>query len=138
MFQVRPRGQIWRRIGAGGAFILLTGWLKPARIFRTGCQFTPTGIDSFGGVSMTAEQAEGGAMARKGIPYSRFSGKRQEAGDSQRRQDALAEEAARAEGVELDRTITLSDRGISAYRGANWKRGDLGKFLDLVDAGIVA
>jgi DNA invertase Pin-like site-specific DNA recombinase len=77
-------------------------------------------------------------MARKVIPYSRFSGKRQEAGDSQRRQDALAEQAAREEGGVLDRTITLSDRGVSAYRGANWKRGDLGKFLDLVDAGLIA
>jgi DNA invertase Pin-like site-specific DNA recombinase len=76
-------------------------------------------------------------MARKGIPYSRFSGKKQEAGDSQRRQDALAEQAAREEGVELDRSLTLSDKGISAYRGDNWKRGDLGKFLDLVDAGVV-
>jgi DNA invertase Pin-like site-specific DNA recombinase len=77
-------------------------------------------------------------MARKGIPYSRFSGKRQEAGDSQRRQDDLAAEAARAEGVELDLTLSLSDKGISAFRGANWKRGDLGKFLDLVDGGVIA
>jgi DNA invertase Pin-like site-specific DNA recombinase len=77
-------------------------------------------------------------MSRKGIPYSRFSGKRQEAGDSQRRQDELAEQAARDEGVELDRTLSLSDKGISAFRGKNWKRGDLGKFLDLVDAGVIA
>jgi DNA invertase Pin-like site-specific DNA recombinase len=77
-------------------------------------------------------------MARKGIPYSRFSGKRQEAGDSQRRQDELAEAAAKAEGVDLDRTINLRDKGVSAFRGRNWKRGDLGKFLDLVDAGVIA
>jgi DNA invertase Pin-like site-specific DNA recombinase len=77
-------------------------------------------------------------MARKGIAYSRFSGKRQEAGDSQRRQDELAEQAAREEGVELDQSITLSDKGVSAFRGANWKRGGLGKFIDLVDAGLIA
>jgi DNA invertase Pin-like site-specific DNA recombinase len=71
------------------------------------------------------------------IPYSRFSGKRQEAGDSQRRQDALAEEAAREEKVQIDRTLTLRDKGISAFRGANWKRGYLGKFLDLVNAGVI-
>jgi DNA invertase Pin-like site-specific DNA recombinase len=76
-------------------------------------------------------------MARKAIAYSRFSGKRQEAGDSQRRQDAMAEQAAREEGVELDRTICLSDKGVSAFRGDNWKRGDLGKFIDLVDAGVI-
>jgi DNA invertase Pin-like site-specific DNA recombinase len=77
-------------------------------------------------------------MAKKGIPYSRFSGKRQEAGDSQRRQDALAEQAAREEGVELDLTLNLHDKGISGFRGANWEQGELGKFLDLVDAGVIA
>jgi DNA invertase Pin-like site-specific DNA recombinase len=76
-------------------------------------------------------------MARRLIPYSRFSGKKQEAGDSQRRQDDYAERAAREEGVEIDRTLCLKDKGISAFRGKNWKRGDLGKFLDLVDAGVV-
>src|SRR3954468_8530644 len=80
----------------------------------------------------------GTVMARKFISYSRFSGKRQEAGDSQRRQDALAEQAVLEEGVVLARTLSLRDKGISAFRGANWKKGDLGKFLDLVDAGLVA
>jgi DNA invertase Pin-like site-specific DNA recombinase len=85
---------------------------------------------------MTSAQTSA-VVAKKAIPYSRFSGKRQEAGDSQRRQDTLAEQAAREEGVQLDRTITLNDKGISAFRGDNWKRGDLGKFLDLVDGGII-
>jgi hypothetical protein len=76
-------------------------------------------------------------MARIGIPYGRFSGKRQEAGDSERRQDDLAEQAAREEGVELDLSVTLRDRGLSAFRGENWTRGDLGKFIDLVDAGVI-
>src|SRR5215471_25808 len=77
------------------------------------------------------------SMPRVGIPYSRFSGKRQEAGDTQERQDELAAQAAAAEGVHLDTTHTLRDKGVSAFRGRNWKRGDLGKFLDLVDAGII-
>jgi DNA invertase Pin-like site-specific DNA recombinase len=76
-------------------------------------------------------------MARKLIPYSRFSGKRQEAGESQQRQDEYAERAAREEGIEIDWTLSLKDKGISAFRGKNWKRGDLGKFIDLVDAGVV-
>lgn len=76
-------------------------------------------------------------MARKFISYTRFSGKSQEAGDSQRRQDALAERAAKEEGLPIDTTITLDDKAISAFRGANWHRGKLGKFIDLVDSGIV-
>jgi DNA invertase Pin-like site-specific DNA recombinase len=75
-------------------------------------------------------------VARIGIPYSRFSGKRQEAGDSQRRQDALALKAAQDEGVELDKS-DWSDKGISAMRGANRKRGKLRMFLDMVDEGII-
>src|SRR5262249_12047657 len=77
------------------------------------------------------------AMPIKFIPYSRFSSKPQDAGDSQRRQDELAEQAAREEGLEIDRTLCLRDKGLSAFRGANWKRGDLGKFLDLVDHGVI-
>jgi hypothetical protein len=76
-------------------------------------------------------------MAIKLIPYSRFSDGPQEAGDSTRRQDDLAEQAAREEGVEVDWTLSLKDKGISAFRGRNWKKGNLGKFIDLVDAGIV-
>jgi DNA invertase Pin-like site-specific DNA recombinase len=82
-------------------------------------------------------RAEGGAMALWGYSYMRFSGRRQEAGDSQRRQDDLALAAAREEGVQLDATLRLRDPGLSAYRGANWKKGDLGKFLDLVKGGII-
>jgi DNA invertase Pin-like site-specific DNA recombinase len=82
-------------------------------------------------------QSQETAMARKFIPYSRFSGKRQEAGDSQRRQDEMAEKAAREEGLEIDQTICLKDKGMSAFRGKNWRKGNLGKFIDLVDAGVI-
>jgi len=71
------------------------------------------------------------------IPYSRFSRGRQEAGVSQERQDEMAQRAAAEEGVEVDRTLSLKDKGVSAFRGANWRCGDLGKFIDLVDAGVV-
>ena len=76
-------------------------------------------------------------MTRKAYSYIRFSGKRQEAGDPYHRQEMMAEEAAKVEGIPLDRTLSLADRGIPAFRGQNWKKGNLGKFLDLVDAGIV-
>jgi hypothetical protein len=85
----------------------------------------------------TPARKEDASMPRKGIPYGGFSGKRQEAGDRQRRQDALAEQAAREEGVVLDPTLCLRDKGISAFRGRNWKRGDVGKFLDRVEGGVI-
>ncbi len=71
------------------------------------------------------------------IPYSRFSRGRQEAGESQARQDDMARQAAEQEKIQIDWTLSLRDKGMSAFRGANWKRGDLGKFLDLVDAGVI-
>ncbi len=49
----------------------------------------------------------------------------------------MAEAAAREEGIPLDRTLSLADKGVSGFNSQNWKRGHLGKFLDLVDAGIV-
>lgn len=80
-------------------------------------------------------------MSRVLIPYGRFSGRRQEAGDSQRRQDAAVESMLAAEEafgpITLDTSYNLFDKGLSAFRGANWKRGDLGKFLDLVGAGVI-
>jgi DNA invertase Pin-like site-specific DNA recombinase len=54
-----------------------------------------------------------------------------------RRQEALAQAAAREEGVELDRTLTLADKGVSGFRGANKNKGALGVFLALVKEGIV-
>src|SRR5262249_34414708 len=81
-------------------------------------------------------------MPRAMIPYGRFSERRQEAGDSQRRQDAAIEAALQAEQthgpIVLDTSYNLFDKGLSAYRGSNWKKGDLGKFLDLVKAGVIA
>ena len=76
-------------------------------------------------------------VPRKCYSYIRFSGKRQEAGDSYRRQESMAVAAAAAEGIPLDDTLSLDDKGVSAYRGLNWKRGNLGKFLDLVDGKLI-
>jgi hypothetical protein len=80
---------------------------------------------------------EVGTVARRAYSYIRFSGKRQEAGASYARQMELAERAAQEEGVELDRTLTLADKGLSGFRGANWKKGNLGKFIDLIDQKII-
>src|SRR5262249_46778211 len=67
-----------------------------------------------------------GLTVEKLIPYSRFSGKRQEAGDSQRRQDALAGEAAREEKVPIAGTTPRGERAIAPSRGAKGRGGSGG------------
>lgn len=51
--------------------------------------------------------------------YTRFSTPEQAAGDSLRRQTDAAQRWADARGLELDQRLSLSDLGVSAYRGAN-------------------
>jgi DNA invertase Pin-like site-specific DNA recombinase len=77
-------------------------------------------------------------MARKAFSYIRFSGQRQEAGDSYRRQEAMAEAAAKEEGLPLDNTLKLEDRGVSGFRGRNYSHGALKTFLELVNDGTVS
>ncbi len=67
--------------------------------------------------------------------YTRFSSERQAKGDSLKRQTAMAERYIR-EHPELELTLSpmsLSDEGMSAYRGANVKRGALAAFLKAVE-----
>src|SRR5215218_3037482 len=80
---------------------------------------------------------EGGTMAVKAYAYSRFSYRAQKAGGSLGRQDEMARQAAQVEGVELDDSLRFTDLAISAMRGQNRKKGDLGKFLDLVHEGVI-
>jgi DNA invertase Pin-like site-specific DNA recombinase len=73
--------------------------------------------------------------------YVRFSSKRQEQGDSLRRQKALGDAwLARRPEHHLDHTLRLRDLGVSAFRGKNLDKdkGDLGKFLVLVQEGRIA
>jgi len=62
--------------------------------------------------------------------YTRFSTPEQAKGDSAKRQLSAAEAWAAKRGLELDRTLSLRDEGVSAYRGTNADedRG-LGAFL---------
>ena len=67
--------------------------------------------------------------------YTRFSSEKQAKGDSLRRQTAMAENYIRAH-PELDLELSpmsLSDEGMSAYKGANAKRGALSAFMRAVD-----
>ena len=67
--------------------------------------------------------------------YIRFSRPEQMRGDSLRRQTEAAEKWAADNGMVIDESLT--DLGVSAYRGLNRLKGALGKFLELVSKGQV-
>ncbi|MGY4605233.1 DNA invertase Pin-like site-specific DNA recombinase [Bradyrhizobium sp. USDA 4474] len=73
----------------------------------------------------------------KAYSYKRFSTPAQEKGDSLRRQTAIAQAWADRVGVPLDTELNLTDRGVSAYTGANRDVGNLGAFLKAVEEGSV-
>lgn len=75
--------------------------------------------------------------APKAYSYVRFSTPEQERGDSFRRQTEAAREYAERHGLDLDDTLTLHDRGVSGFHGANARTGALGRFLRAVDDGDV-
>ena len=72
--------------------------------------------------------------------YVRFSHKKQEQGDSLRRQLAMGKAwLDRHPEHILDQTLRLRDLGVSAFRGANLdkEKGDLGKFIHLAKTGQI-
>lgn len=69
------------------------------------------------------------------VSYLRYSRPEQLKGDSIRRQLALSREWAAARGLTIDDSI--SDKGISAFRGANATTGALASFLRLVEKGSI-
>lgn len=66
--------------------------------------------------------------------YIRFSSKRQEQGDSLRRQTSLGEKWAEKEQVKFS-SLVLRDLGVSAFRGKNKHVGALAEFLRLAREG---
>lgn len=76
-------------------------------------------------------------MRPKAYSYLRFSTPEQAKGDSFRRQSKAAEEYAARKGLDLDRSLTFEDPGVSAYRGANAETGKLGDFRRAVEDGLV-
>src|SRR5437016_3288480 len=70
--------------------------------------------------------------------YIRFSTPEQAMGDSERRQVSDAKDWARRKGLELDESLKLRDRGLSGFHGDHRKKGALGRFLELVEAGKIA
>jgi DNA invertase Pin-like site-specific DNA recombinase len=73
----------------------------------------------------------------KAYSYLRFSTMDQAKGDSFRRQTALAEDYCRSKGLDLDKTLTFHDLGVSAFSGKNRKKGALRAFLDLVEEEVI-
>jgi DNA invertase Pin-like site-specific DNA recombinase len=75
-------------------------------------------------------------MATKAYSYLRFSTPKQEWGDSQRRQQALAQEYAARNRLDLDEA-SYRDLGMSAKHGRNIAEGELGLFLEAVRGKVI-
>jgi DNA invertase Pin-like site-specific DNA recombinase len=71
---------------------------------------------------------------RRAYSYIRFSSKKQEKGDSVRRQKSLAEKYCEENDLILDDTLKVDD-GISAFNGDNKEFGGLRSFLDRIKEG---
>lgn len=66
--------------------------------------------------------------------YIRFSTAEQIKGDSLRRQIELSEAYAAKHGLNLDKSLSIKDLGVSAYDSSNISKGALGVFLNAVKA----
>jgi len=74
----------------------------------------------------------------KAYSYKRFSSEKQARGDSLRRQKELAENYVKANPhLNLDLDESLTDEGISAYKGRNREKGALSIFLGMVLTGQI-
>src|SRR5262249_54137659 len=70
--------------------------------------------------------------------YLRFSSPQQATGDSMRRQTATREGwLADHPGVELDKSLQMTDAGRSAFKRKNWDTYALARFVDCIKSGRV-
>ncbi|HEY4528965.1 MAG TPA: recombinase family protein [Luteimonas sp.] len=76
-------------------------------------------------------------MKPKVYSYKRFSDPKQAAGGSADRQHEYAARWAAERGMALDESLTLFDKGLSAYHQTHVTRGALGTFLRAVEDGMV-
>lgn len=76
-------------------------------------------------------------LVSRAFSYIRFSSKKQQKGESFRRQSEFAVEVCQENGWVLDESLTLNDLGVSAFRGNNAKVGALGEFLEAIRTGRV-
>ncbi|MCC6127283.1 MAG: recombinase family protein [Pirellulales bacterium] len=74
---------------------------------------------------------------RRVYSYIRFSTPEQAMGDSERRQLDMAKSWAARNNHVLDESLRMTDRGLSGYHGTHRKKGALGRFLKMVEAGQI-
>jgi len=74
-------------------------------------------------------------MKKQAISYRRFSSRKQEQGDSLRRQLDKATGVCQRKKWELNEEASIVDAGKSASKGRHLKKGELGVFLQLCQAG---
>ena len=77
------------------------------------------------------------AAKRRVYSYIRFSTPEQEKGDSLRRQREWRDQFVKNNDYELDTSLTLLDKGRSAFKGDHKNKGALGIFLESVENGTV-
>lgn len=65
--------------------------------------------------------------------YRRFSNIEQEKGTSIARQEKYAQKIAEKYGLEINKDLVMTDRGLSAFHAEHKKKGALGVFLKLVE-----
>ena len=73
----------------------------------------------------------------KAYSYVRFSSPEQAKGDSLRRQLEQTVAYCSENNLTLDTSMSLRDLGLSAFKGDNVSRGNLGRFLELVESGRI-
>ena len=86
---------------------------------------------------MQTDKGEERDMARRMIPYPRFSGKRQEAGSSYKRQMKAIRAMAKREKIELDESTDYSDQGCPGFKGQNSTKGHLALIIHLADQSVL-
>jgi DNA invertase Pin-like site-specific DNA recombinase len=74
---------------------------------------------------------------RTAYSYVRFSTSEQIKGDSQRRQTQATAAYCARNNLVLDPTLTLTDLGVSAFKGKNATTGSLAAFLEAIKSGRV-
>lgn len=74
---------------------------------------------------------------REAIPYSRFSSKPQEKGDSLRRQREAFERVCQRHKLTPSERWVFVDEGRSGFHAVHREKGDLGRFLALVKSGEI-
>jgi DNA invertase Pin-like site-specific DNA recombinase len=86
---------------------------------------------------MTMQEWLALSTTRGAISYARFSHPSQIETDSLRRQAERTRQVVEAFGLELDATVRFADLGISAFKGANRRKGALADIIEAARSGAI-